>query len=357
MAKKIIFIAPYPYGQAPSQRFRFEQYIKSLDKNGFSSEFHPFLDDKGWKTLYEDGSFTKKSFAMLRSFWRRFFLLFKLKKFDNIFIHREASMIGPPFIEWIIAKVLRRKYIYDFDDAIWLPNYSEANASFHKLKAYGKVKKIIKWADQVVVGNNHLKEFALKYNNSVKIIPTTVDLENVHTINTIHNKSEIIIGWTGTHTTAKYLNFIIPVLENLEKKFEFKFRVISNHSPDIELNSLEYIKWNKETEIKDLSEINIGIMPMEDNKWTRGKCGFKGLQYMSLQIPSIMSPVGINNEIIQNGINGFLCSTTIEWEEVLTRLIENISLRGKIGIAGQETVKEKYSVNSNKESYLNLFKK
>lgn len=356
MAKKIIFIAPYPFGQAPSQRFRFEQYIQSLHENGFSTEFHPFLDDKGWKTLYEDGSFFKKSLAMFRSFWRRFFLLFKLKKFDSIFIHREASMIGPPFIEWMIAKVLRRKYIYDFDDAIWLPNYSEANASFHKLKAYGKVKKIIKWADQVVVGNNHLKEFALKYNDSIKIIPTTVDLDNVHKINTIHNKSEIIIGWTGTHTTAKYLNFIVPVLEKLEKQFEFKFRVISNHSPDIKLNSLEYIKWNKKTEIKDLSEINIGIMPMDDNKWTRGKCGFKSLQYMSLQIPAIMSPVGINNQIIQNGKNGFLCSSASEWEEVLTTLLNDCTLREKIGVAGQETVKEKYSVNSNKENYLKLFK-
>ena len=134
MGKKIIFIAPYPLGQAPSQRFRFEQYFSILEQEGFVVEFHPFLSSKTWNTLYKEGSFIAKTFGMLGSFWRRFILLFKIRKVDSVFIHREASMVGPPIFEWIIAKVLRKKYIYDFDDAIWLPNYSESNAKFHRLK-------------------------------------------------------------------------------------------------------------------------------------------------------------------------------------------------------------------------------
>lgn len=355
MSKRIAFIAPYPFSQAPSQRFRFEQYIDMLRSNGFEVSEHAFLDERGWASLYKEGSVFNKAMAMLRSFFRRFFLLFKLSGVDYVFIHREASMIGPPVFEWIIAKVLRKKYIYDFDDAIWLPNYSETNAKFHKLKAYGKVKKIIRWADQVVVGNSYLKDYALQFNSNVQVIPTTIDLKNTHNIQTVHTE-KIIIGWTGTHTTGKYLDQIVPVLQKLEKEFTFEFRVISNQAPDFQMNSLNFMKWNKDTEIEDLSKINIGIMPMEDNEWSRGKCGFKGLQYMALEIPALMSPVGVNTEIIEHGVNGFLCESASDWESTLRQLIEDISLRKEIGKNGNQTVLEQFSVTSNTPNYLNLFK-
>jgi len=208
MAKRILFIAPYPYDEAPSQRFRFEQYLNFLKENDFESEVVPFLDEKGWRSLYKDGSFLSKVSAMMRSFWKRFILLFRIRKFDHIFIHREASMIGPPVFEWIISKILRRKFIYDFDDAIWLPNYSEANTRFHRLKMYGKVKKIAKWADIVTVGNDFLADFARKYNDDVIIIPTTVDLKNVHVAVGNPSNDLPVIGWTGSHTTATYINDI-----------------------------------------------------------------------------------------------------------------------------------------------------
>jgi glycosyltransferase involved in cell wall biosynthesis len=355
MSKRIAFIAPYPFSQAPSQRFRFEQYIDALRDHGFEVNEYAFLDDKGWATLYKEGSTLTKAMAMLRSFFRRFLLLFKLSGIDYVFIHREASMIGPPIFEWIIAKILRKKYIYDFDDAIWLPNYSETNAKFHKLKAYGKVKKIIKWADQVVVGNDHLKKYALQFNSNVQIIPTTIDLKHTHTITTAHT-NPVVIGWTGTHTTVKYLDQIVPVLQKLENDYTFEFRVISNQAPEFELKSLNFVPWNKSTEIEDLAKINIGIMPMEDSKWSRGKCGFKGLQYMALEIPAIMSPVGVNTEIVKDGENGFLCDTPNEWEQTLRKLIEDIPLRKEIGARGKQTVIERYSVAANTVNYLNLFK-
>lgn len=355
MSKRIAFLAPYPFTQAPSQRFRFEQYFEILKENGFEISEYAFLDDKGWASLYKDGSIIKKAFAMFRSFMRRFALLFKLRGVDFVFIHREASMIGPPVFEWIIAKILRKKFIYDFDDAIWLPNYSESNAKFHKLKAYGKVKKIIKWADQIVVGNEYLKKYALQFNSNVSVIPTTIDLVNVHNIETKHEE-KVVIGWTGTHTTAKYLTQITPIIEKLEKEFDFEFRVISNHHPELKLKSLRFVKWNKETEIQDLAKINIGIMPMEDSDWSRGKCGFKGLQYMALNIPALISPVGVNTEIVEHGVNGFICDNPESWESTLRKLISDIELRKEIGRKGNKTVQERYSVSANSNNYLNLFK-
>lgn len=356
LGKKILFIAPYPKAKAPSQRFRFEQYIPLLEKEGFETELIPFLSEKDWAPLYKDGSFIRKGWSMIRSFWKRFFLLFKLKKYDYIFIHREASMIGPPIFEWIIAKVLIRKFIYDFDDAIWLPNYSQSNAKFHRLKAYGKVRKITKWADQITVGNAYLKEFASEYNDNITVIPTTIDLDNVHNGKTDQNKKPLIIGWTGSHTTMDYLPLLLPTLKELRKEFEFKFRVISNHPPKLDFEDIEYVQWNRETEIDDLKEIHIGVMPLEDNEWAKGKCGFKGLQYMSLHIPSVMSAVGVNPEIVDHKTNGWLCADIEDWKDALRTLIQDKELREKLGNGGYKTVKERYSVEANAPKYFDLFK-
>ena len=355
MGKRIVFIAPYPKGQAPSQRFRFEQYFSLLEKEGYTLEFHAFLSSKTWSTLYNEGSFLAKAFGMMGSFWRRFILLFRLRKTDYIFIHREASMIGPPIFEWIIAKVLRKNYIYDFDDAIWLPNYSESNARFHRLKAYGKVKRIIKWAGVVSAGNNYLKNYAEQYNKNVVVIPTTIDLENVHNILANHTATPINIVWTGTHTTMEYLKKFIPLLKEVEKEKDFTFTIISNQKPEFDLDSLRYIQWNKASEIADLANSSIGVMPMEENTWSEGKCGFKGLQYMALGIPAILSPVGMNKEIIEDGINGFLCATDDEWKTKIIELIEDKELRERIGVAGRKTIQERYSVTANLPNYLKLF--
>lgn len=356
MSKRIFFIVPYPKSEAPSQRFRFEQYFPFLEENGYTTEVHPFYDYKTWQTLYQEGKTFQKAIGVIISFLRRFGLLFKLRKADYIFIHREVAHVGPPIFEWIIAKILSRKYIYDFDDAIWLPNYSDTNAGFHRLKAYWKVNYCMKWAYRISAGNEYLASYARQFNVHVSIIPTTIDTEFHHTISCDHDAPKPVIGWTGTHTTMRYLDELVPVLKELEQTHDFTFLVISNEKPDYDLSSLEFIKWKKETEIEDLARMNIGVMPLQHDIWSEGKCGFKGLQYMALEIASIMSPVGVNTSIVQDGVNGFLAETPEEWKEKLTLLLENKELRVKLGKAGKLTVEERYSVNANKVNYLKLFK-
>ena len=350
-SKRLVILAPYPKGQAPSQRFRYEQYLDYFEEIGFEIEFHPFLDEKAWSHLYKEGSFGKKAWGISRSFLRRWGLMFKLSSADRIFIHREASMIGPPIFEWIIAKVLRKKFIYDFDDAIWLPNYSESNARFHRLKAYGKVKKITKWAHHVSVGNEFLADFAREYNSNVTVIPTTIDLENVHSTIAKHENSTPIIGWTGSHTTMEYLPILLPVLDEIHKEIDFKFRVISNLPPEIDRPYLEFVKWNKSTEITDLAAIDIGVMPLKDSVWAKGKCGFKALQYMSLGIPAVVSPVGVNTTIVQHEENGFLCETESDWKSALEKLLNDRDLRVTLGKKGRETIQRHYSVDANRSNY------
>ena len=355
MSKSIYILAPYPRGEAPSQRFRFEQYIKMLEEKEYVIHFHPFINLKTWKTLYSQGKTGQKIGGMLRSIGRRWKLLLQLKKADYIFIHREVAQLGPPIFEWIIAKILRKKYIYDFDDATWLPNYSENNAKFHRLKAYWKVKYCIKWANKVTAGNAYLAKYAKQFNTNVEIIPTTIDTDNYHNKTIDYSKPEIIIGWTGSHTTMRYLTDLVPVIRALEQKYTFTFTIISNFEPEFNLKSLQFIRWSKTTEIDDLARFSIGVMPLQPDIWSYGKCGFKGLQYMSLGIPSVMSPVGVNNQIIVDGENGFLAEKPIEWQIILEKLIQDASLRKKIGLKGQETVKKQYSVSSQSKNYLNLF--
>jgi glycosyltransferase involved in cell wall biosynthesis len=355
VGKTIYILAPYPKGEAPSQRFRFEQYIDQLESEGYQVKMFPFLDQKTWKLLYSKGKTLQKAFGILKSFLRRWGLLFRLKKADFVFVHREVAHIGPPLFEWLMAKVLRINYTYDFDDATWLPNYSETNAKFNRLKAYWKVKYCIKWAHQVTAGNEYLAEYAKKFNPNVQVIPTTIDLENHHTEKTDQSRTPLVIGWTGSHTTMRYLDFIVPILEQLENKFDFEFHVISNESPKYKLKSLKFVKWNKSSEIKDLARLHIGIMPLEEDIWSKGKCGFKALQYMALEIPTVASPVGVNSTIINHEENGFLCSTPDEWEKVLTQLLESQSMRQRKGGEGFKTIKKRFSVQANWPKYLGVF--
>lgn len=348
---------PYPKGCAPSQRFRFEQYESFLQENGFQIDYAPFFTERIWFILYEKGHYFRKTFYILLSFFNRFILLFSIKKFDYVFIHREMAPLGPPVFEFILSKIIHKRFIYDFDDAIWLPNFSQANASFEKLKMYTKVNKIMKWADRISAGNDYLAQHAKKFNQNVCVIPTTIDTIHYHNISCDQQKEPITIGWTGSHSTMRYLDTIIPILRDLEQEYLFKFRIISDKKPSFNLHSMEFVKWQKDSEIKDLAQIQIGLMPLVEDKWAAGKCGFKGLQYMSLGIVAVMSPIGVNRQIVKDGINGFLVESENDWKEVLIKLMSNPSLRKEIGLKGKQTIFDHYSVRSQQENYLHLFDK
>ncbi|MCG3166651.1 MAG: hypothetical protein POELPBGB_02431 [Bacteroidia bacterium] len=351
----ILFLIPYPLGVAPSQRFRFEQYFSTLEKNNISYSAIPFLDDKVWDVLYAKGNFGHKIFAVLKGFLKRYLLLFTLRKYDYVFIHREAAPVGPPLLEWLIAKVFRKKIIFDFDDAIWLANTSESNKFFSILKFYGNTKSICKWAYKVSCGNEYLCNFASQFNKSVVYNPTTIDTENYHNKTKQTTNNKLVIGWTGSHSTVQYLDDLIPVFKQLEKEFAFKLCVISDRKPEFELKSLNFVQWKKETEIEDLLRFDVGIMPLRNDKWSNGKCGFKALQYMSLGIPALVSPVGVNTKIVDHGINGFICGTNEDWKQHLSLLLSDKDKLNKLSARTREKIINNYSVKSNTDNFLLLF--
>lgn len=358
MEKSVIIFMPYPHGKSPSQRFRFEQYLQILNENGFKYSLYSFYSDKTWEILHWEGHTFSKISRIIWAFIVRFFQIFKSINYDFVFIHREVAPIGPPFLEWIIGKVLQKKIIYDFDDAIWLPNFSEANTKFQKLKYYSKVNGIMKLASRISAGNQYLLDYSSQFNSNGILNPTTIDTVNYHNPSLYQeiSKDKIVIGWTGTHTTAKYLEFLVPIIERLEKDFDFEFCVISNEEPTLNLTNLNFVKWKKESEIEDLLRFTIGVMPLSDDKWSKGKCGFKALQYMALGIPAIASPVGVNSEIIDHGLNGFLCATENQWYESLHYLMSNPEEIKKMHQAARKKIIDKYSVMSNTDNFIKLFK-
>ncbi|MFY0599360.1 MAG: glycosyltransferase [Cyclobacteriaceae bacterium] len=356
---KVLILAPYPLYKAPSQRFRFEHFSKFMKDAEINCNFHSFISSKDWNNLYSKGKSIDKMLFMLKGFWSRVSILFDIKKYSYVLIHRELTPFAPPIFEWIIAKVFKKKIIYDFDDAIWLADPNGENWIWKALKWRSKVSAICKWSWKVSAGNEYLADFARQYCSQVEIFPTIVDT-GVHSPNAQAHKHPItqspIIGWTGSHSTLFYLNELLPVLLELENDTEFEFLVIANKNPELPLKGFRFLPWNKETEIEDLSQIDIGVMPLEDNEWAKGKCGFKLIQYLSLEIPAVASPVGVNDQIVLDGKTGYLASSPSEWKEKLLSLIEDCELRKQIGIEGRKLIEEKYSVKSQQENFLNLFR-
>jgi len=352
---KVLFLAMHRTDRSPSQRFRFEQYFDYLNKNGIQTEFSYLISQKQDPILYSKGGLIGKAGIFFSSFRKRLTDLKNLKSYDFVFIQREAFLTGTTFFEKKIKKS-GVPIIFDFDDSIWLPDRNEVNRNLAWLKNPKKTQEIIALADTVVAGNEYLADFSSTYNESVIVIPTTIDTIEYQPID--HKPSEqVTIGWSGSFSTIKHFEESLKALQIIKADFLDKviFKVIGDSNFQNEKLSIQGQAWNKETEVEDLNTFNIGIMPLPDDDWSKGKCGLKGLQYMALEIPTIMSPVGVNTEIIQDGVNGFLASSDEEWVEKLTLLIENPDLRQKLGKAGRQTVIEKYSVEANKHKYLEIF--
>lgn len=352
---KVLFLIPYPSATAASQRFRFEQYLPYLKDAGIDYKISSFWDEKAWSILYKKGGALKKVMATFRGVLRRYALLFTSLKYDRIFIHRELYPVGPQFIEFILAKLYGKKIIFDFDDAIWLPNFAANNAKFAFVKSYGHVKKLCRYSYKVSAGNDYLADYARKYNDNVVVNPTTIDTEHLHNRVKNQDSKDFVIGWTGTHSTLRYLEELLPLFKQLEKEFNFKLIIISDKDPGFDLQCFEFVKWKKETEIDDLLRFNVGLMPLTMDKWANGKCGFKALQYMSLGIPALVSPVGVNTKIVDHTVNGFVCNSLQDWEQTLRLLLTDRSQLKAVAKNSRKKIIEHYSVLSNKQNFINLF--
>lgn len=346
--KKKIYIPcllPYPYDTVPGQRFRWEQWEKLLKKkNIFLIKI--FFSDHNFINLKNSKNF----FIIFYYFYlliRFFFIILKNIQHKKFIIFRNCTIAGPPFIE-LFLKCMGKKIIFDFDDAIHLGSENYNNWFFSNIiKCNWKIKFIIKLSSLVIAGNNELKKYALKLNRNVKIIPTTIDIKKykLNKKKKNYKKNKIVVGWSGSASTSKYIEKFLPTLTKLQKKNNFKIIIIGSKL-NINNSKIKCLAWSSKNEIKYLNKIDIGLMPLPNNVWTRGKCGLKILQYLSIGIPSIVSDVGMNSEIILNEKNGYLIKKNKEWEFCIKKLVNNKKLVKKMGINGRRVVEKYFSDTS-----------
>jgi len=354
-----LFLVPYPLNTSPSQRFRFEQYFAVLSSSGYGIRVQSFLSTHNWQIFFGSGKYLRKVWALSFGFVKRSAILFHAPFFDFIFIHREVTPVGPPVFEWMLAKILRKRIIYDFDDAIWLTDRTHEPWIISMLKWRQKTGSICRWSYKVSCGNAYLANYARLYSAKVTWNPTTIDTENWHNPDLYlkpGDHGKIVIGWTGSHSTLKYLEEVAVVLKKIERNVDnVQITIIADRKPSLDLASVLFIPWDEKTEVAELVKIDIGIMPLPDDEWSKGKCGFKALQYMSLGKPVVAAAVGANNSIIDDGTNGFLVSSLEQWENCLIRLIQDQELREKMGQNGRRKILERYSVVSNSVNFVSLF--
>jgi glycosyltransferase involved in cell wall biosynthesis len=352
----ILVLCPYPPGTAASQRFRFEQYLPALREAGYTIEQASFWDEETWRILYKPGHRREKVLGLVRGFLRRFALLTRSGEYAQVFIHLEAAPVGPPVVEAAL-KLLGKKLVYDIDDAIFIPRTSKENRAAAWLRWRSKVAQVTRWSDRVIAVNPFLVDWARQHNPRAELVPTTIDPE-YHRRSPDRAENPLpVVGWTGTKSTAPFLELVRPALVELQKTRRFVFRVICDVDPGFpELERYEFVKWREATEIADLQVLDVGLMPVPDDPFSRGKVGFKAIQYSALEIPPIVSDVGSGREVVVDGRTGLvLPNETRAWQDALATLLDDPERRRQMGRAARDYILERYSIPAQRPNYLGLF--
>lgn len=352
---KVLAIVPAVYDTSPGQRFRLEQWEPFLKEAGVEITYAPFETPELRNVLYRKGNALAKIKAIGKNLGQRKADVRAVGEYHLVYVFREAALLGPAWFERQIAKS-GVPMVFDFDDAVFVAYKSPSNGYLSYLKYPGKTATICRLSAHVMAGNQYLADYALKENPRVTIIPTTIDTEKYIPLERTGESETLTIGWSGSFSTVQHLDTIREVLQELAKSEKFKLRVIGTPEYDLPGVETEAIQWRSDSEIEDLQKIDIGLMPLPDEDWSRGKCGLKALQYMALGIPTICSPVGVNSTIIQDGENGYLADSKDKWIEKLKLLLHSPELRQKIGMAGRKTVEDGYSAISQAPRVLQVFR-
>ncbi|MEE8219475.1 MAG: glycosyltransferase [bacterium] len=307
----------------PSSRFRAYNYSDKLRERGIDHRIAPIP----------------------KNFLVRLIYFLPIIFYDVLFVQKKVFHVW----ELALLRLLARRIIYDIDDAVmFLDNRGVPDPTGVSPKRLKRFIRTVRTADHVITGNQYLADYIRPYNHEVTVIPTPVNTRQygVRDYTDDDGKGEVIIGWIGTQSNLKYLKMLEKPLARLAAKYpRMRMRIVCDRFIDLDGVALDKKPWHLEEEVSDLQSFDIGLMPLVDDAWTQGKCGFKILQYMGVGIPSVSSPVGVNAEIVEEGVNGYLAHTEDEWVEKLSRLIEQASLRREAGLKGREFVEARYSLD------------
>lgn len=341
---KVLLLSKYSRLGA-SSRLRSMQYLPYLKSVGVDVTVSPLFDDTYLQSLYKDGR--RSRIAIFFSYARRMLNFFRIFSYDIIWIEYEIFPYLPAVFERFL-KLLKKPYLVDYDDAVF-HHYDQTDNFIVKRCLVSKIDIVMKFSNTVVVGNQYLAERAkLAGAKNIIHIPTVIDVMRYPVLNFTQKPNIVTIGWIGSPATQKYLLALKKVFLRLQDKVSFKLLLIgSSNEAEHQLEGLdvEVKAWSEDKEVDDLRNIDIGLMPLQDGLWERGKCGYKLIQYMALGKPVVASPVGVNVELVTKD-NGFLADTNEQWFEALLELVNNSVLRHELGLNGREKVESRYTLQS-----------
>ena len=350
MKKSILFIVPYPKDTAPSQRLKFEQYYPGFEKQGYTIDAVPFVSDGFWKIIYKKGFYIRKAAYTMLGYVKRYALLFSVHRYDVVYVHLWGTPFGLPIFEWLLRK-LSMKLIYDIDDLIYKGESSPGNKFISSFKSSGKVDFLMGNADKVLISTDKLLSYAGQFTNKLSLIPATIDVEKYKFKKEL-NLDKVVIGWSGSHTTSKYLHLLDDVLKKISMRPDVKIMVMGDSSFSIDGANIDLLEWSADTEMHNIQQFDIGLHPIPDEEWVYGKSGGKLVQYMAAGLPIVASAIGPNYKAITDGYNGFLVSDEQAWYDKLELLITDVNLRRQMGVNSKKTAIESYSIEANLSKYM-----
>jgi glycosyltransferase involved in cell wall biosynthesis len=359
---KVLALASYP-AEAAATRYRLEQFVAPLAERGIRLTIRPFIDSNLFERLYRRKSWPLTAIGLMKSALLRPADVLAARQAEVVLIQREAMIFGPPVIEWLTTRLLKRPMVLDLDDATYVSYTSPTYGGLGKaMKWFSKTDDLIRWATVVICGNRSIAEYVSSKGARARIIPTVVDTEvfrpasppanagGPDEASNRTNSSRLVLGWIGTHSTFPYLESIFPVLTDLAKDYDFRLKVVGAGKDEITVPGVEVenLRWSLEREVRDFQSIDIGLYPIDaslySGKWAAGKSGFKAIQYMAVGVPYVATPVGASKELGEVGVTHFFASSPEEWRNALAELIGNANKRKQMGAAGRCQVTKQFAL-------------
>lgn len=340
--RPIRLLALMKYGdRAASTRQRLLQYRSALRASGIVVDFVPLLDNAYIENLARPGA-NRGRWRIISAYLRRFHQLLDVEPWDVIWLYSEGFPYLPGFMERLVFRS-GKPVVYDFDDAFF-HQYDAHRNPIVRAALGRKLEPLLRGVSASFCGNAYLKAYADRFCDNTVLLPTVVDAEIYRPIPNKKNGDLLTIGWIGSPSTWTHLRPVMPLLSRLSETENFRIRVVGAGHVEERFAGVDFVDWTEQTEVSEIQRMDIGIMPLPDEPWARGKCGYKLIQYMACALPVIASPVGVNRDIVEHGANGFLAASEQEWKIALSTLLGDAGLRQRMGRAGRAKVEADYSL-------------
>jgi glycosyltransferase involved in cell wall biosynthesis len=352
-SKHVLVLTPYQYGHAPGPRSSLELWERVLKSAGIELHYAPFETDRLRAVLHRTGHYVTKSLETAKAYVAQLARTRRAREFNAVVVYREAALIGPALLERLAAR--SRPLIYVIDDPLYIPYRSPFSGYLSYLKFFGKVRRICRLSRVVIVNSSHHFEYASLYSHDVRLIPSVVDGEQYYRRAKGQATLTPSIGWTGSVSTIENLRTIENPLRTVERDCAVQLHFIGPDAPPFEELSCTTQPWRAETEVEDLRQIDIGILPLPINEWNRRKFYLKLVQYMALGIPAVCTPLGSNTEILEHGVTGFLANGDNQWVHALRKLVDDENLRESMGTAAAAVARENFTLEANADRIVSAF--